>query len=137
MRGMIERIKWKMSIWMQGRYGQDRLSMHLCWIAFVLLLIGSIFGIGILTPVSLVLWVYAIFRICSKQTAKRENELIFYEKTLNRPVKWISLQKRKWAERKTHCYFKCPCGTTLRVPKGKGEIEITCPKCHNKINRKT
>lgn len=137
MRGIFERLKWKMGIWMQGRYGQDRLSVYLYGAALVLLFVGAVLGIGILTPISLVFWICAVFRICSKQIAKREKELAFFEKILNRPTKWITLQKRKWAERKTHCYFKCPCGTVLRVPKGKGEIEITCPKCHNKINRKT
>ena len=44
----------------------------------------------------------------------------------------------RFADRKTHCYFKCPeCGQRLRVPKGKGKIMITCPHCHTKFDRKT
>lgn len=100
MRGAFERLKWKMGIWMQGCYGQDLLSMHMCWAALLLFFVGTVFEIDILTPVSFVFWICAVFRICSKQIVKREKELAFYKKILDRPMKWISSQKRKWTERK-------------------------------------
>ncbi len=35
-------------------------------------------------------------------------------------------------------YFNCPnCNQKVRVPKGKGKIEITCPKCRTTFIRKT
>ena len=35
-------------------------------------------------------------------------------------------------------YFLCPrCRQTVRVPRGKGRILITCPKCKEKFQRKT
>jgi len=41
-------------------------------------------------------------------------------------------------QRKTHKFFKCPgCGNTLRVPRGKGKLQITCPKCGERFSRKT
>ncbi len=34
--------------------------------------------------------------------------------------------------------MKCPkCGITTRVPKGKGKIRITCPKCGEIFQRKS
>ena len=37
-----------------------------------------------------------------------------------------------------HRYFACPkCRQTVRVPRGKGKISITCPKCREKFIRKT
>ena len=37
-----------------------------------------------------------------------------------------------------HKYFACPkCKQSVRVPKGKGKIAITCPKCREKFVKKT
>ena len=43
-----------------------------------------------------------------------------------------------WLDRKTHRYFRCPqCRATVRVPKGKGQIRITCPHCKHQFIKKT
>ena len=37
-----------------------------------------------------------------------------------------------------HRYFDCPkCRQPVRVPRGKGKIMITCPKCKERFQRKT
>ena len=34
--------------------------------------------------------------------------------------------------------IKCPgCGNTLRVPKGKGKLYVTCPRCGERFIKKT
>lgn len=46
--------------------------------------------------------------------------------------------KKMWKERKTKAFLKCPnCGTMLSVPKGKGKIIVTCPKCHARMETKS
>lgn len=46
--------------------------------------------------------------------------------------------KKMWKERKTKAFLKCPtCGTMLSVPKGKGKIIVTCPKCHTRMEAKS
>ena len=46
--------------------------------------------------------------------------------------------KKMWKGRKTTAYLKCPnCGTVSRVPKGKGKIRVTCPKCHAKMETRS
>ncbi|MBR3231854.1 MAG: hypothetical protein IKF75_04170, partial [Lachnospiraceae bacterium] len=63
------------------------------------------------------------------------------EKLLNKyckfmPVSVIFGKKQEWKDRKTYRYFKCPgCGQEVRVPKGKGRIRITCPKCHQSFEK--
>lgn len=46
--------------------------------------------------------------------------------------------KKMWKERKTSRFLKCPnCGQILSVPKGKGRIRVTCPKCRTKMETKS
>lgn len=47
-------------------------------------------------------------------------------------------EKQHAQERKHFKFFKCPaCHQKIRVPKGKGRIEITCPRCGEKFVKKT
>ena len=135
MRGWLERMNWKMERWMQGRHGQDELNQCLSILALILLLLSFVSGIfGIL---ALAVLVWAQFRCCSKKLEKRERERQAYLRLVAKPKDFISLQKRRRADRKTHRYYKCTnCKTILRVPRGKGKIEITCPRCHT-INTHT
>ncbi len=141
MRGFFERMKWRLVRFMQGRYGTDRLSMHLVWFSLVLWAV-SLFIIHPyyrLIPLGLY-WLsigYSLFRIFSRNIARRRAELDAYNKLLYKPTQFFKLQKNKRRDRKTHLYFKCNCGAVLRVPKGKGEIIVTCPKCGKRIDKKT
>lgn len=141
MRTRWERFKWKLASWAQGRYGQDKLSKHLFWFS-IFMWFTSVFlffttwrflplGIGWLA----LFW--ATFRMFSKNIYTRTKELAFYERIFGKPRRFFKLQKNKWRDRKTHRYFKCSCGSVLRVPKGKGEIVVTCPKCKARLNKKT
>jgi ribosomal protein L37AE/L43A len=41
-------------------------------------------------------------------------------------------------DRRSHKFFKCPaCRQKIRVPRGKGRIEITCPRCGDRFIKKT
>ena len=52
-------------------------------------------------------------------------------------TKKVDFFKRKRKD-KTHKYYKCPtCKQVVRVPKGRGKIEINCPKCHTKFIKRT
>ena len=95
--------------------------------------------------ISIALMIWAVFRVFSRNTAARarENEkfLVFWnqvKKWWNGVRQWFAKQKRKWDDRKTHVYFRCPnCKKELRVPKGKGKLEVTCPLCRSKFIKKT
>ena len=53
-----------------------------------------------------------------------------YLRLRNRLTGRLRALRDRLRQSRTHRFFKCPeCGVTVRVPKGKGKIKITCPKC--------
>lgn len=123
---------------MYGRYGVDELC-------YVLVILGMVFTFT--ARVSGIIWfqipaylalIWAIFRIFSKNQKARSGERAAFLKVWNPVKKWFRLQYNRIRDIKTHRYFTCPnCKNTLRVPKGKGEITITCPVCKAKFDKKT
>ena len=128
---------------MYGRNGFDQLNRFLFWVVLILD-IASIFLArgesplgGILSLVVTAAWLLLLFRTFSRNLAKRQEE--------NRKfVSWWWKVKNKTAGAKArhadrdHKYFTCKsCGAICRVPVGKGNIVITCPKCRAQIQAKT
>ena len=138
MKNWFRNLGYKMQSFMYGRYGQDDLSRFLSIAALVLIVLDLFLGTGVLSWLGLFMCMYSIFRMYSKKRAKRQRELEAYLKLANPVKNWFGLCKRKWSDRKTHCYFTCPsCKKTMRVPKGKGKIKITCPECKTQITKTT
>lgn len=127
----------KMQRFLYGRHGYDKLSYHLVWASFAACIISVFVLRSVFTIIYLLLFFFAIFRVLSKNNVKRNKELCAYERFLSSVKSFFRLQKNKFKDRKTHTYFKCECGAVLRVPKGKGEIIVHCPKCGKSTERKT
>jgi len=122
----------------QGRCGIDAFSRTLLIIAVVMLLLGCIPDMWFLALYGIFPLVWAVFRCLSKNRDKRESELDAYEDMVERRKENDALRKRKWADRKTHRYYRCKyCETVFRVPRGKGKIRITCPGCGEPYIKKT
>ena len=131
----------KFAAFMAGRYGADQFGRCLSGAALVLLIV-NLFVRGVVGQILyflvLAVLVYNIFRMFSKNTAARYKENVAYLKVKNRVVGWYANLRRRIRESKTHRFYKCPtCKTTVRVPKGKGKIRITCPKCGASFVRKS
>lgn len=138
MGGFLDNLKRGLQNFMQGRYGIDKFSTMLVIVGFALTLIGMFTGFELLSYVSLVVLVYAMFRSYSKNTVQRTKELATYTRIIQKPKAWASLTKKKWDNRSTTHYFKCEqCKTVLSVPRGKGKIKVTCPKCKKQTVRKS
>jgi hypothetical protein len=115
---------------MLGRYGTDKLNMVILMAGLVLCVLAVFNRLPILdlilTVLSYGLMFWAIFRMLSRNTYKRYQENRKYLRFLER------IKDRE------HRYFDCPrCRQPVRVPKGKGKIAITCPKCQEKFIKKT
>ena len=127
----------KFARFMYGRYGMDKLGYTLLICSMVLTLLNSIFGgVGDLLPVALIIW--EAYRFLSRDTYKRSRENQKFLSISASIKKKLGLLKNKLRDRKTHRYFECTtCHNTLRVPKGKGEIRVTCPVCKTVTITKT
>lgn len=123
---------------MAGRYGVDQLTIAVMVVYIILILVAQFTGVFWLSYIALVLLVFCFFRMFSRQTAKRYQENMQFLKLWNPIKSWFRFQKTRLKDSKTHRYYKCPnCSASLRVPKGKGKICITCPKCGKEFIKKT
>ncbi len=127
---------------MYGRYGMDQLGRVESFAMLFVLIISIFFQRTVVGPIlyllALVLLVHMYFRMFSKNIAKRQRE---NQKLLNfRYSISVKRNKRKIhrEQKKIYRFFKCPmCKQKVRVPKGRGKICITCPKCREEFVRKS
>ena len=130
MRGFFGKLAMGYRRFMQGRYGTDKLNMVILGAGLVACLINMFVPFAmlnlLLTLISYGLMGWAIFRCLSRNTYKRYRE--------NRKYLMLLQQFKD----KEHRYYDCPrCRQQVRVPKGKGKINISCPKCSHKFIKKT
>lgn len=134
----MNKIKNALYRFMYGRYGSDQLNVFLLIFTFILLLLNQfVFKNGIVAVVVWILLIVDIFRTYSRNIAKRRSENTKFLALVNPFRKRVNLAKKQTKD-KDHRYFMCPtCKQNVRVPKGKGKIVITCPKCATKFERKS
>ena len=134
----LRQIMTRLQRFMVGRYGSDQFSLFLTLTGFVFSCIGNFKYLKVFYFVGSLLIFYSLFRSLSKNYAARRKELNWYLVWSEKPKAQIKLLMNKIRDRKTHRYFKCKsCKAIMRVPKGRGKIEITCPKCRMKVIKKT
>ena len=118
---------------MLGRYGSDQMNLALVVLAVFLALLAGIVKSPIIQAIGLALIIYALFRMLSKNVAARRKENNWFLHW-SQPVttKLGNFLTRRLAEHndKEHRYFSCStCRARLRVPKNRGTLQVTCPKC--------
>ena len=130
MNGFFGKIGMALRKFMAGRYGTDKLNMAiLCTglgFTFLSMLIPFATIKLLFTTISYGFMILAICRSLSRNIYKRYDEnrkfLLFFQKMKD----------------KDHRYYNCPrCRQQVRVPKGKGKISISCPKCKEKFIKHT
>ena len=123
---------------MYGRNGPDNLSIAAFITAVVLYFIQGLLGLEFLNILGLVIFGYCMFRLLSKNIAKRREEDARFMKVFSPVKQYFSEKIIQIKSSKTHRFFKCPsCKNSLRVPRGKGKIHITCPKCGQRFDGRT
>jgi uncharacterized paraquat-inducible protein A len=129
---MLERLRAMMT----DRNGLDKLSISLIILALVINAFSQFFPLMILF--SLIIMIFAIWRVFSKNLVKRRKENYRFTRILGD----IKDSFAKWQfhrqQSKQYKFFNCPgCKSKLRVPRGKGKISITCPRCGLKFSKKS
>ena len=134
----------KFNKFMQGRYGVDDLSRFTMGAALVLIILTMFVNIvnrsvgSVLDFLGIVAIVYAYFRIFSRDIQKRYEENQKYLAMTSKFRLRFNKEKNLMKQRKTHHIYSCPgCGQKVRIPRGKGKIEIECPKCHTKFVKRS
>ena len=127
----------KIRQFMVGRYGNDQLNLALMIFGCVLTFILSFFHSPFIRYLALIPYILAAVRMLSKDIGKRQQENLKFLK-VSAPWRNFIIKKVKQLQDKDHRYYQCPrCHNTLRVPKGRGKIKISCPYCSKEFIKKT
>lgn len=131
----------------------DQLNRFLSTVALIVLVVSIFVRRPIVEIVALALLFWCYFRMFSRNTAKRaaENQkylnfryraVCFFKKgkkgeTTNFAQKQAQMKARH-EQKKIYRFYSCPnCAQKVRVPKGKGKICITCPKCKTEFVKRS
>jgi hypothetical protein len=134
-------MKQRLLQFMAGRNGNDALNRFLLLLVLVLMLLSLFLPSGLSRVaflLTIILLGYSYFRMFSRNLYKRQTENAWYWEKRSRVLASFRLLKERWLQRKDYRFFNCPsCRTTLRVPRGKGQIKIVCRKCGSSVVRKS
>ena len=127
-------MKYRLQQFMMGRHGTDDLGQALNILALGVMVLGLF--VPQLSSLAMVVLIVCFYRMFSRNTYARSHENEQYLQWKNKLTKWCSIRVIRFKNRKMYLYFKCPsCKQDLRVPRGKGDVTITCPICKTEIKK--
>lgn len=126
----MDKLKWKLQDFFRGRNGVDELGRMIGIASIVCYILGLLFRSNLIYTIGMVGVIYFLYRMLSRKISDRRAENKKF-------TDYIKLNKMRYEQRKEFRIFKCKsCGRSVRVPKGKGKIEVTCPVCgHKEVHR--
>ena len=128
----------KMMQFMQGRYGADQMGQMLSAVSMVFLIISLFSRNQAWFLLAVIGIVYNYFRMFSKNISKRYAENQKYLTMTAGIRRRLASWKSQLAQRKIYHIYRCPgCKQKIRVPRGRGKIEIRCPKCNTRFVKKS
>ena len=131
-------MKEKIRQFMIGRYGTDGLNQFLNIASLVLVLAYILTRLPLLLYVGVVLLGFCYYRMFSRNISKRTEENYKFYTLKDRVGSKFRSWKEQWANRKVYHYYRCPqCHQKLRVPRGRGRIQISCPRCGTQFIKKS
>ena len=136
---MWEKIKRSLARFMQGRYGADSLDAALDCAALILYVLGMFVPHvgGLFSFLGLATLIYTLFRMFSRNTARRTAENAWFWNKSAKLRTAFSQARVRFKNRKEYKYFRCPkCHAWLKLKRGSGEGTLTCGKCKHAFKAK-
>ena len=131
MRGWLDRF-------MAGRNGVDFLNKKLLIPAVVLCALGVVLRVRLFRSLAASILLVILFRCFSRNLPQRQREDLAARAFYDKKMADLAGSKTRFRQRKDYRFYSCPgCGNRLRVPRGKGRIQITCPRCGQRFERKS
>ena len=131
-------MKERMQRFMAGRYGNDQLNQFIFIVAIISMVLEIITRQSLFYTLTLVLLILAYVRVFSRNINKRYEENMKFLQKKDAILNKFRKQKYYAAQRRNFHIYTCPqCKQMIRIPKGKGKISITCPKCRNSFIKKS
>jgi len=132
-----QKIKQTFRSFVAGRHGADQLSLALIWGGLIVYILSAVVNSGLLSLLSLAMYVYTVFRMFSRNERKRADENRRYLAAKNKLTTGLRQARTRFKNRKQYKYFRCPnCKAWLKVPRGAGVVTVTCGRCHNNFTQK-
>lgn len=120
-----------------GAYGSDQLGRAILYASIALLFLSFALGSTLCWYLSIAGYGWALFRVFSRNRAKRQAENALYLQKTDRLRTELRQARVRFRNRKQYKYFKCPqCHTRMRLTRGCGEKSVCCPKCKNTFKMK-
>ena len=131
-------MKERMQRFMAGRYGNDQLNQFIFIVAIISMVLEIITRQSLFYTLTLVLLILAYVRVFSRNINKRYEENMKFLQKKDAILNKFRKQKYYAAQRRNFRIYTCPqCKQKIRIPKGKGKISITCPKCRTSFIKKS
>ena len=129
---------WQKAVeWARGRNGADELSGACTSLGVILVIIDLFARTTWLSAAALALLAYSMFRISSKNITARGRENSQALRVAGPVLSFLSNPVAMLRETRSFVHLQCPsCGQRVRIPRGKGKVRITCPKCHARFDGK-
>lgn len=134
----MNKFKYALYRFMQGRYGNDTLNNALFIVILLAIIVNAFFlHSGILSIACYLVLAIVILRTYSRNVTARRRENAKFLKLI-KPIRSRYQVIKKNRSDHAHKYYLCPhCKQIVRVPRGRGTIDITCPKCKTKFTKKS
>ncbi len=128
----------KLREFLVGRYAcNDALNIAIAAFGCILTFVFSILRVRYFHFITWIPFLVVLIRFLSKNIPARQKENMKFLELSEPWRKFIMKKLSQWKDT-DHKYYNCPgCSRTLRVPKNRGKIKISCPHCGKEFTRRT